>query len=142
MLDEKISAVAELLSESWRLNQFTRNLAAHVTDEKLRKKISNQVARFDKKFLQATEVFGLQVVDFTGTEFETGLPVAPINLADFAADDELIVEAMLEPTIKLANSAEIVKRGGRFKSGGTAGVIRNVFASQKLSHCRNSTTKT
>ena len=111
MLDEKISAVAELLSESWRLNQFTRNLAAHINDEKLRKKISNQVARFDKKFLQATEIFGLEVVDFTGTEFETGLPVTPINLADFAADEELIVETMLEPTIKLANSAEIVKLG-------------------------------
>ena len=110
-MDEKISAVAELLSESWRLNQFTRNLAAHVTDEKLRKKISNQVARFDKKFLQATQVFGLDVVDFTGAEFDAGLPVAPINLADFAADEDLIVETMLEPTIKLANSAEIVKRG-------------------------------
>ena len=112
MIDEKnLSAVAELLSESWRLNRFTEKLAAQVSDEKLRKKISNQVARFDKKFLQATEVFGVEVVDFTGSEFETGLPVAPINLADFGADEELIVEAMLEPTIKLTNSAEIIKRG-------------------------------
>ena len=53
----------------------------------------------------------MEVVDFTGAEFETGLPIAPINLADFAADDELIVEAMLEPTIKLANSSEIIKPG-------------------------------
>ncbi len=78
-------------------------------NEILRQKISNQVARFDKKFLQTTEVLGVEVVDFTGTEFETGLPVAPINLADFAVDDELIVETMLEPTIKLANSATALK---------------------------------
>ena len=117
-------------------------MATHVTDEKLRKKISNQVARFDKKFLQATEIFGVEVVDFTGTEFETGLPVAPINLADFAADDELIVEAMLEPTIKLANSAEIVKRGDRFKSGGITVVTRNVFTNSALSLRRILTTET
>ena len=95
-MDEKISAVAELLSESWRLNQFTRNLAVHVADEKLRRKISNQVARFDKKFLQATQVFGLDVVDFTG---------------------------------------------GRFRSGGTVGVTRNVFVSLTLSPRRDSTTE-
>jgi len=50
-------------------------------------------------------------VDFTGAEFETGLPVEPINLADFAAEENLFVEAMLEPTIKPTNSAEIIKLG-------------------------------
>ena len=81
-------------------------------------------------------------MDFTGADFETGLPVAPINLADFAADENLIIETMLEPTIKLANSTEIVKRGGRFKSGGTLDVHRNVFANSALSSRRNSTTET
>ena len=119
MLDEKISVAAELLSESWRLNQFTRNLAAHITDEKLRKKISNQVARFDKKFLQTTQVFGLEVVDFTGADFETGLPVTPINFAD---------------------SAEIVKLGGRFKIGSTVSRCK-VITNRTLSPRPNAKTK-
>lgn len=82
-----------------------------VGDAKFQRKIFKQVVRFDKYFLAATEIFGVEVLDFTGEEFETGLPIMPINLSDFAADENLIVEAMLEPTIKVADSAEIVKCG-------------------------------
>lgn len=109
-IDEKLSATADLLAEGWRLNHFTKKLA-DVADDNLRKKISNAVTRFDKKLSTAANIFGLEVVDFTGKEFDTGLPIAPINLADFAADDSLIVAAMIEPTIKIAGSATIVKCG-------------------------------
>ena len=110
-MDEKnLNAVAELLAEGWRLNHFTKNLT-RFADEKLKRKIDNQVARFDKKFVRAAAELGLEVVDFTGLDFETGLPIEPINLADFAADENLFVEAMLEPTIKRKDSAEIVKLG-------------------------------
>jgi len=75
--EKKFSAVIDLLTESWRLNQFTKKLA-QVGDAKLQRKISNQVARFDKNFLAAAEIFGV---------------------------------AMLEPTIKVAGAAEIIKCG-------------------------------
>ena len=108
--EKKFSAVVDLLTESWRLNQFAKKLEP-LAGAKLQRKISNQVARFDKHFLAATEILGVEVLDFTGEEFETGLPITPINLADFAADEVLIVETMLEPTIKVAGAAEIVKCG-------------------------------
>ena len=53
----------------------------------------------------------MEVWDFTSEEFETGLPITPINLDDFAANENLFVEAMLEPTIKIADEATIVKKG-------------------------------
>ncbi len=106
---EKFSALVELIAEGWRMNHFMKSL--RVADDKLGKKFSNQVARFDKKFSAATETFGLEIVDFTGCEFEAGLPIAPINLADFEAEEKLFVATMLDPTIKISNSAEIVKRG-------------------------------
>ena len=108
--EKSFNAVVDLLTESWRLNRFTKNLAKHA-DAKLQKKISNQVARFDKHFLAATEIFGIEVLDFTGKDFEEGLPIMPINLDDFAAEENLIVETMLEPTIKIVNSAKIIKHG-------------------------------
>ncbi|MBR4153603.1 MAG: hypothetical protein IKT98_11685 [Selenomonadaceae bacterium] len=108
---EKINAVVDLLIESWRLSQATRKLAIRIADEKVKKKTLNQVARFGKHFQAAAEEFELEVLDFTGAEFETGLPITPINLADFAANENLIVEAMIEPTIKFADSTEIIKRG-------------------------------
>lgn len=108
--EKKFSAVIDLLTESWRLNQFTKKLI-QIADAKFQRKISNQVARFDKHFLSATEIWGLEILDFTGEEFETGLPIIPINLSDFAANENLIVEAMFEPTIKVAGSTEIIKYG-------------------------------
>ena len=108
MDEKKFSAAVDLLVEGWRLNRFTEKLA-DVADDKLRRKISNAVTRFDKHFGKAAEIFGVEVVDFTGAEFETGLPITPINLADFAANENLFVAAMLEPTIKVANSTEILK---------------------------------
>ena len=111
VIEEKnFSAVIDLLTESWRLNQFTKKLG-QIADEKLQRKISNQVARFDKHFLATAEILGLEVLDFTGEEFETGLPITPINLSDFAANENLIIAAMFEPTIKVAGSTEIIKCG-------------------------------
>lgn len=115
--DKKFKAVTDLLIESWRLNQFTKKLAARLADEKVQRKALNQVTRFDKHFQAVTAEFGLEVLDFTGAEFETGLPISPINLADFTADENLFVEAMLEPTIKIAGSAEIVKIGAAVLGG-------------------------
>ncbi len=109
--EEKFNAVVDLLVESWRLNQAVGKLAVRLADEKIKKKTLNQVTRFDKHFLAATDIFGLEVLDFTGAEFETGLPIEPINLADFAADENLFVEAMIEPTIKIANAATVIKLG-------------------------------
>ena len=109
--EKEFNAVVNLLAESWRLNQFTKNLSANIADDKINRKILNQASRFDKHFRAAAEIFGLEVLDFTGAEFETGLPISPINLADFAAEENLTVESMIEPTIKIAGSAEIVKRG-------------------------------
>lgn len=64
------------------------------------------------KHLQATlDALNLQIIDFTGEEFEAGLPILPINLGDFCANDVLFVEMMMEPTIKVADTAEIVKKG-------------------------------
>lgn len=108
---KNFDAVVELIAEGWRMNQFTKNFTARIADDKLRKKFSNQIARFDKKFSSTAETFGLELVDFTGEEFESGLPVTPINLADFAAEEKLFVAAMLEPTIKLTGSTEILKLG-------------------------------
>ena len=70
-----------------------------------------QVVRFDKHLQTTLDALNLQILDFTGEEFEAGLPILPINLGDFCANDVLFVEVMMEPTIKIADTAEIVKKG-------------------------------
>ena len=81
-----------------------------LADEKIKRKTPNQISRFDKHFSAAAEEFGLEVLDFTSEEFEEGLPLTPINLSHFAPEENLFVEAMLEPTIKISGTASIVRK--------------------------------
>lgn len=111
MENEKFQSVVDLIVESWRLNRFIKNLAERIADPKVQKKSFNQVARFEKHLQSTLDAMNLSVIDFTGEDFEDGLPILPINLGDFNANDVLMVETMMEPTVKVADTAEIIKKG-------------------------------
>lgn len=100
-----------LIVEAYRLRNFTANLVKNTNDVRLIKRASNIITRFDKHFLGTLNTFNLELLDFTGHVYETGLPVHPINLADFEGEDILVIEAMIEPVIKESNSANILKPG-------------------------------
>ena len=108
---EKFQSVVDLIVESWRLNRHIKNLAERIADPKIQKKSFNQVARFEKHLNSTLDALNLSVIDFTGEEFEDGLPILPINLGDFDANDVLFVEMMMEPTVKVANTTEIIRKG-------------------------------
>ena len=59
------------------------------------------------------------VLDFTGAVFEVALPFFPINLSVFAAQENFFVKAMIEPTIKFAGTASIIKK--------PAAILRRLF---------------
>ena len=103
--------LADYAAEGWRLCQYTKALLGKVLNPQIQKRGMNQVKRFDKHSSAALEKLGIEVLDFAGEVYNTGLPVYPINLEDFEAEDELRVEVTLEPTIKRLNSAEILKKG-------------------------------
>lgn len=86
-------------------------MAERIADPKIQKKSFNQVARFEKHLNSTLDALNLSVIDFTGEEFEDGLPILPINLGDFDANDVLFVEMMMEPTVKVANTTEIIRKG-------------------------------
>ena len=69
------------------------------------------IRNFKKEPSTKLNALNLNVVNFTGEKYEPGLPILPINLGDFNADDELVIEMMIEPTIKIADTAEIVRKG-------------------------------
>ena len=98
--------LADYAAEGWRLCQYTKALVSKVLNPQIQKRGMNQVKRFDKHSTAALEKLGIEVL-----VYNTGLPVYPINLEDFEAEDQLRVEVTLEPTIKKLNSAEILKKG-------------------------------
>jgi hypothetical protein len=70
---------------------------------------------FSKEVEKAVENAGFRIVDaenFIGKPFDTGMAVMPLNIKDFVASDELIIQQMIEPVIM---EGERVARVGTVK---------------------------
>jgi hypothetical protein len=52
---------------------------------------------------------GFELADIEGHPFDPGLPIAVINLADFAAEDTLVIDQVIEPVI--LKGGAVVKTG-------------------------------
>jgi hypothetical protein len=107
--DEKAAdALLEMAIEGWRLARlFTRVLTKLDAGEGGR--YANQVRYFIKRVEESLEAAGLRLVNLEGQPYDTGLPATALNIEDFAADDRLYVDQMLEPVVMSAQG--IIKTG-------------------------------
>lgn len=111
---------AKLIVETWRLRMAIIQESRFIQDAKSINRLRNQMTRFDKHYFPGVLDIGLEVLDFSGKIYDPGLPINPINLADFQdEDDKLMIEFMMEPVIKIKNSPDIIHKGiavlGRIK---------------------------
>ena len=109
-MDEK-EVWVNLAAEAYRMRCFAKGIAEKSEEPRLARRASNAVTRFDKHFVENLKKLGLELLDFTGQDYETGLPVQPVNLQDFAPDEPLVIETMLEPSIKEYGTANMLKVG-------------------------------
>lgn len=105
------SPLLDLVVETYRLRTLAKSLSSHTDDVRLSKRATNALSRFDKHFFDNLKLLGMEVLDFTGTIYDIGLPVHPINLEDFSSEDTLIIEMMIEPVVKEFGTANILKPG-------------------------------
>ncbi|MDR1741245.1 MAG: hypothetical protein LBR38_05285 [Synergistaceae bacterium] len=95
-----LGSLASVAVEAWRFRKaFDRVLTK--LSEADGKRCANQLRRFGEKIDEALNCAGLRLVDLEGQPFEPGMAATPLNLEDFAREDEpsLVVEQMLEPVI-------------------------------------------
>lgn len=101
-------AMASMAVESWRLSKaFLRVLGKFDANEQGR--YINQLNWFNKKSNETLEQVGLKMVIIEGQAFDTGMAATPLNMDEFAPDDELVVDQMIEPIIMGKNG--VVKMG-------------------------------
>ena len=92
-------AFRKLATESWR---FVR--------VKKRKRYASRLDWYEKQIDAAMETFGFQFVDLAGKPYDAGVAATPLNLNDFDAEESLVVDYMMEPTILDANG-RIIQTG-------------------------------
>lgn len=91
-------SLIEMAVESWRFSRlFARVLSKLDAGEAAR--YVNQLRYFQKKVEENLDSAGLKVVNVEGHPFDPGMAAAALNLADFAPDDSLYVDQMIEPII-------------------------------------------
>ena len=72
-------------------------------------KYASQFSWFSKRVMKALDAAGLRMVDTTGTFYDPGMAVTPLNIDDFEPEDILFVAQMVEPIIM--RGPDVVKTG-------------------------------
>ena len=93
-------ALVELASESWRLDrQVARALAS--MDPFEAERFASSYAWYQRVVATVLDEAGLRAVDVTGTAYDVGMAVTPLNLDDFPRyqDGAYRVAEMIEPII-------------------------------------------
>jgi len=92
------NALIDVSIEGWRFARiFGRILSKLDAGEAPR--YANQGRYFLKKIEDGLQAFGLRMVSLEGQPYDMGMAVSALNIADFAPDDSLFVEQMVEPVV-------------------------------------------
>lgn len=91
-------ALVNVCVESWRFIKVYQRLLSKM-DAAEAQRYLGQVRYFQKRIEDNLATLELRQVEFDGQPFDTGLPVTAINLADFSAEDHLVIEQTIEPAI-------------------------------------------
>jgi hypothetical protein len=107
-LSAAYKALIQLTTESWRITRlFTRLLQRLEPADQQR--YAAQLRFFLSTVEDSVAAAELKLVNLEGQLYDPGMAATPLNLADFAAGDTLVVEQMLEPIIM--GSGRILKSG-------------------------------
>ena len=101
-------SVIKIAVESWRIGRVSDRMLMKL-DAGEHSRYQSQFRWFMKKVDEALEDAGFSIVNVEGQLFDPGMAVTPLNIEEFEATDELIVDQMLEPII--------IGADGLFKTG-------------------------
>lgn len=92
------TSLVNLALEAWRLARLFSKVIAKL-DAGEGSRYANQVSYFQARLDENLGAAGLRLVNIEGQVFDAGMAAAPLNISDFSAEDELLVDQMIEPII-------------------------------------------
>lgn len=99
----------KLIIESWRFNAVFKKAIGQMEPD-LQKRYFSRSEWFSRQVMEALAYLEYRIPTFENQEYEPGLPLSPVNIDEFEAEEQLVVEYMLEPTIVDSNG-NIIKTG-------------------------------
>lgn len=96
--DRLLQSILDMAVEAWRFRRvFIKAMSKLDAGESSR--YIGQFNWFLKKVDAALDGAGLHIVDVEGQPYDIGMPVTPLNMDDFAPEDILYIQQMIEPVI-------------------------------------------
>ena len=96
--DQLARSLIVIAVESWRFSRlFSR--VVNKLDAGEAGRYVNRLRYFQKKVEESLDASGLKLVNVEGQPFDPGTAASALNIGDFGADDQLLVDQMVEPII-------------------------------------------
>ena len=84
--------------QSWRFGRLFDRLLLKL-DAGEQGRYRGQFRWFQRKITDSLQDAGMRIVNVEGQPFDQGMAATPVNIEEFASDDALVVDQMLEPII-------------------------------------------
>lgn len=105
---DKDDLLLNLLIESWRFLQASKRASLSLDATQIRS-YQGQIRWFERKMDEVLEETGWKLLSFEHHPYDPGLPLKALNMADFGANEQLVIDRMLEPAVTDSNG--LVKMG-------------------------------
>ena len=92
------TALLTIAVESWRFGRVVDRLLDRLDDD-ARGRYERQSRWFQKRLESSLTELEMRIVNIEGQSFEPGMAATALNLDEFAADDILVVDQMIEPIV-------------------------------------------
>ncbi len=91
-------SLLDIAVESWRFSRLFGKVVGQL-EAGTSSRYINQLRYFQKKIEETLDTNGFKFVNVEGQLYDPGMAASALNIGDFATDDVLMVEQMLEPII-------------------------------------------
>lgn len=96
--DKLEHSLIEVAVETWRFSRLFARVVNKL-DAGEQGRYANQLRYFQKKVEEHLDAAGFKWVSVEGQAFDPGMAASAVNIGDFAPDEKLLVEQMVEPII-------------------------------------------
>ena len=100
--------LVDVAVESWRFGRLFGRLLSKL-DAGETPRFVNQLRYYLKSLEEKLEAVDLKIVNLEGHPYDPGIAASALNIGEFAPDDQLIIEQMVEPIIMGADG--LVRQG-------------------------------
>lgn len=106
--DIQKNSLITIATESFRFQKTFEKVIQQIGFEESRK-YQNQLNYYAKRVSKSLDIFGVRILDLEGKAYDPGMPVSPINIEDFEADDQLFIQQTVEPIVMMDDT--VLKMG-------------------------------